>query len=96
MRWNPHDMHSVKYGVAGNGGYEQNFKVGHAIVTGLSLLMSGFYLKPSRVLDKVTLRQVVFRVLEFSSVTLPPELHIHISFICKHCNIILTFDSAVR
>jgi hypothetical protein len=76
---------------------EQNFKDGHAIVTSLSSLMPGFYPKPADVMYKVTMGQVGLRVLHLSLVTgVPPELHIHISFMCSHYSTILAIDIVVK
>ena len=76
---------------------EHNLKDGHAIVTGLSSLIPGFYPKPAYVMYKVTMGQVGLRVLHLSLVTgVPPELHIHISFLCNHYNIILAIDIVVE
>jgi len=48
---------------------EQNLKDGHAIVTGLSSLMPGFYPKPAYVMYKVTMGLVGLSILCLALVT---------------------------
>jgi hypothetical protein len=87
VRWNSDGVHSIKYGVAGDGGYEQNFKEGHAIVTGLSSLMPGFYPKPAYVMDKVTHWDKLFSEYFNSPLSL---FHQSFIFLFHSCTVIAT------